>query len=187
MKEIMSRAIRGAMFEKKAFEQAYWNNEAVADSVIVVGLVGAVSAVIGAVINGGVGPALIVGVLWGAVYAVAGWLVLAALVWFAATKIFKTGGQIQTMLATHGLAYLPLLLAAFQTYRPGASPLNYVGMVAVVWYLAVLVVATRTATDSDRRKAVLSVLVGYALLTILQAIIGGTIFRAVSAVGVFGA
>lgn len=178
MKKIFSRAVKGALFDRKAFEQAFWNNEAVADAVIVVGAVGATGVVIGAIITGTLGPGLILGVLWAAVYAVAGWLVLAACVWFAATKIFKTGGNIQTMFATHGLAYLPLLAVSL-------SFIPYIGMVAVLWYLAVLVVATRVTTESDGRKAVLSVLVGYALLVILDRIIGGGIFTAVSAVDVF--
>jgi hypothetical protein len=173
MKKIFSRALRGSMFGKKAFEHAYWDDDATADGVILVASVSAVSFLIRAILSGGLGTGAVLGLLGAAVSGVAGWLILAACVWVASTKIFKTGGGLQTMMAAHGLAYLPLILTAV--------PIPLVGAAAVVWYLAVLVVATRATTDSSLKLAVLSVLVGYAVLVLLSALLSGVTFTAVSA------
>lgn len=173
MKKIFSRALRGAMFDKKAFEHAYWDDDATADGVILVATVSAVAFVIQAVLSAGLGTGAILGFLGAAISGVAQWLILAACVWVASTKIFKSGGGLQTMMAAHGLAYLPLLLTAV--------PIVLVGMAAVLWYLAVLVVATRATTESNLKIAVLSVLVGYAILVLLSAILSGVTFTAVSA------
>jgi hypothetical protein len=173
MKKIFSRALRGAMFDKKAFEHAFWDDDATADGVILVASVSAVAFVIQAVLSAGLGTRAILGVLGAAISGVAQWLILAACVWVASTKIFKSGGGLQTMMATHGLAYLPLLLTAV--------PIALVGMAAVLWYLAALVVATRATTDSNLKIAVLSVLVGYAILVLLSALLSGVTFTAVSA------
>lgn len=173
MKKIFSRALRGSMFDKKAFEHAYWDDDATADGVILVATVSAVSFVIRAVLSADLGTRAVLGVLGAAISGVAGWLILAACVWVASTKIFKTGGGLQTMMAAHGLAYLPLILTAI--------PIPLVGVAAVLWYLAVLVVATRATTDSSQKLAILSVLVGYAVLVLLSALLSGVTFTAVSA------
>lgn len=90
MKKIFSRALRGAMFDKKAFEHAFWDDDATADGVILVASVSAISFVIRAVLSNGLGTGAILGVLGAAVTGVAGWLILAACVWVASTKMFKT-------------------------------------------------------------------------------------------------
>jgi hypothetical protein len=174
MKKIFSRALRGALFDKKAFEHAYWDDDATADGVILVAAVSAISYLVLTVLSGSIGAGAVLGILGAAVSGVAGWLILAACVWLAATKIFKAGGGIQTMMAAHGLAYLPLILTAV--------PIQLVQVAAVLWYLAVVVVATRAATDSTQKTAVLSVLVGYAVLVLLSAILSGITFTAVSTV-----
>jgi hypothetical protein len=76
--------------------------------------------------------------------------------------MFKTGGGIQTMMATHGLAYLPTL--AF------VIPFTLAPIIGLVWYLAVLTRATQEAVSSNTKTAALSVLVGFAFMLIIQAI-----------------
>jgi hypothetical protein len=93
---------------------------------------------------------------------VASWLILAVTTWFAATRLFGSGGRPQTMIAMHGLAALPLLLEA------GGEALAVVGL---LWYLGVLVVATREATDLDLKKAAVSVLIGLAAAILVRALI----------------
>lgn len=177
MKKIFIRAWRGALFQKSAFEESFWDDDATADGVLLVALVSGSTVVISAVLSGSIRAGLLLGLIGGMISGVASWLILAACVWVVSTKIFKTGGGIQTMMATHGLAYLPLGLVAI--------PNAYARIGAVIWYLAVIVVATRVATDSNQKTAGLSVLVGYAVLAILSAVLGGITFTAVSALGLF--
>lgn len=163
MKKIFSRAIRGAMLDRKAFAEVFWDDDATADGVIVVASVAVASFLIGAVtgaysISIGVIPAL----LTAAISAVASWLILAAATWFAATRMFKTGGGIQTTMATHGLAYLPTI--AF------AVPVAIVPVIGLVWYMAVLTRATQESVSADTKTAFLAVLVGFAFMLMIQAI-----------------
>ncbi len=173
MKKIFARAWRGSLFQKSAFEESFWDDDATADAVILVGVVSGAIVLITSFVAGSLGVGLVLDLVGSVISGVASWLILALCVWVAATKVFKTGGGIQTMMATHGLAYLPLGLSAF--------PNRYVGIAALVWYLAVLVVATRAATDSDQKLAGLSVLVGFAILALIDALLSGITFQAVSA------
>ncbi len=175
MTKIFSRALRGCVLDKKAFDQVFWDDDATADGVILVAVVSAVGFLISAVLAGGLGAGIVLGILGAMVSGVAGWLILAACVWVASTKIFKTGGGIQTMMATHGLAYLPLVLVPVG--------IRLLSVAAIVWYLVVLVVATRSATESDQKTAALSVLIGYAVLVLLAAVLRGITFTAVSGLG----
>ncbi len=181
MKKIFGRAWRGALLKKRAFQEVYWDNDATADGVIVVASVQVV-LLLASLVAGSLGvrqAGLALATEWdqfltalisAMIYGVAGWLILAAATWLAATKLFKQNGTIQTMMAMHGLAYLPLLATL--------APFTIADVLAVVWYLVVVVVATREAVETDTRYAALSVLVGYAVLAILASIFGG-VFAAV--------
>lgn len=162
MKKIFSRAMRGAMLDRKAFAEVFWDDDATADGVIVVATVAAASFIVVALTRATVSISSVPALLQTAISAVASWLILAAATWFAATRLFKTGGGIQTMMATHGLAYVPTI--AF------VIPIPIVGVIGLVWYLAVLTRATQEAVSSNTKTAVLSVLVGFAFMLIIQAI-----------------
>ncbi|HVR33422.1 MAG TPA: YIP1 family protein [Acidimicrobiia bacterium] len=162
MQKIFSRALRGAMLDRKAFAEVFWDDDATADGVIVVALVAAASFVIVALTRASVSISSIPALLQTTVSAVASWLILAAATWFAATKMFKTGGGIRTMMATHGLAYLPTI--AF------VIPFAIAAVIGLVWYIAVLTRATQEAVSSNTKTAFLAVLVGFAFMLIIQAI-----------------
>ena len=162
MQKILSRAFRGAMLDRKAFAEVFWDDDATADGVIVVAVVAAASFVIVAMTRASVSLGSIPALLQTTVSAVASWLILAAATWFAATKMFKTGGGIQTMMATHGLAYLPTI--AF------VIPIAIVPVIGLVWYIAVLTKATQEAVSTTTKTAFLAVLVGFAFMLMIQAI-----------------
>lgn len=162
MKKIFSRAARGAMLDRKAFAEVFWDDDATADGVIVVAVVAAVSFLVVAVTRASVSIGSIPALLQTTISAVASWLILAAATWFAATRLFKTGGGIQTMMATHGLAYLPTI--AF------VIPGSIAPVVGLVWYIAVLTRATQEAASANTKTAFLAVLVGFAFMLMIQAI-----------------
>jgi len=162
MQKIFTRAVRGAMLDRKAFAEVFWDDDATADGVIVVAVTAVASFLIFALTRASVSLSSIPALLQTAVSAVASWLILAAATWFASTRMFKTGGGIQTMMATHGLAYLPTI--AF------AIPFAIAPVLGLVWYIAVLVRATQEAVSSDTKTAFLAVLVGFAFMLIIQAV-----------------
>ncbi|HEY5686037.1 MAG TPA: YIP1 family protein [Acidimicrobiia bacterium] len=181
MKKIFGRAWRGALLKKRAFQEVYWDSDSTADGVIVVAavqvvlLVASLVAATFGVRQAGLALAtewdqFLTALISAMIYGVAGWLILAGAAWLAATKIFKQNGTIQTMMAMHGLAYLPLLATLL--------PFTAADVLAIIWYLVVVVVATREAVETDTKTAALSVLVGYGVLAILASIFGG-VFSAV--------
>lgn len=167
MKKIFGRAWRGALLDRRAYAEAFWDNEATADGVIVVASVQAVIYLVAVIVTGAFSGGMILDLLGSVVSGVASWLILALAVWVSATKIFKAEGAIQTMMAMHGLAYLPTITAVIGIVSPSLSVVSAVG---VVWYLAAVTVATREAASATTRIAVLSVIVGYALTALISAV-----------------
>lgn len=160
---MFSRAGRAAIFDRKAFTESFFEADAAADGAIVVASVGALTY-LGLLLRLGALSAFEVSELFQVLIgSVASWLILAFATWFVATRLFGGGGRPQTMIAMHGLAALPLLLEILG--KAGSA-------VGLVWYLGVLIIATREASDLDVRKAGVSVLIGLAAAAIVRALIG---------------
>ncbi len=167
---MFTRAGRAAMFDKDAFTEAFFDDEAMADGAIVVALVGLVTY-LGVTLIGGFSFS-VAGVLGSLITPIISWLILGFATWFAAARMFGATGRPQTLIALQGLAALPLLLEI------GGE---VAGAVGLVWYLAVLVIATKVATDLITRNAALAVLIGFALAVLVRALISAP-FRALSAI-----
>jgi len=161
--KMFTRAGRAALFDRKAFTEAFFDDDAAADGAIVVAGVGAVSYLGRLVWLGNLGSFTLSNLFAFVVAAVVSWLVLSFATWFSGSRLFGSGGRPQRMIAMQGLAALPLLLEVFG---------GLLGGVGLVWYLGVLVVATGEAADLDPKKAAVSVLIGFAAAVIIRAIIG---------------
>lgn len=162
---MFSRAVRAAAFDRKAFTEAFFDDEAAADGALVVASVGAITY-LGLWLRG-IAVLSVQGLLQSLVAAVISWLILAFATWFVATRLFGGGGRPQTMMAMHGLAALPLVLELFEGFASGL-----IAAAGLIWYLAVVVVATREASDVNTRNAAVSVLIGFAIAAIFRALIG---------------
>jgi hypothetical protein len=160
--KIFSRAWQAALFQRKAFTEAFFDDDAAADGAILVALVGAVGYLGTLARLGRFDAFAITDLLQVLIASVASWLILAFATWFVATRLFGSGGRPQTMIGMHGLSALPLVLEL------GGGVIAGVGL---VWYLGVLVVATKEASDLDTRKAAVSVLVGFAAAVLVRALI----------------
>ncbi|MCI0545099.1 MAG: YIP1 family protein [Actinobacteria bacterium] len=162
MGKIISRAWRAALLNRKAFTEAFFDDDAAADGAIVVAAVGAITYLGTLARLGALDRFSLTDLLQILIASVASWLILAFATWITATRLFGSSRRPQTMIAMHGLAALPLVLEL-----GGAI----VGAVGLVWYLVVLVVATQEASDLDLRKSVVSVLVGFAAAVLVRALI----------------
>lgn len=162
MTKILSRLVRTTLFDRKALAEASFDDEAPADSAIIVAGVGLVAYVLAVVLGPGWFDAgsLIQAVLAG----VMAWLVLALATWFVATRLFGSRSSPQTIMGLQGLASLPLVLGAFDN--------EAVQAVGLAWYLILLVVATREAGNLSIRNAGVSVLIGFALAALVRMIFG---------------
>lgn len=151
------------MFDRKTFTEAFFDDDAAADGAIIVALVGAVTYLGTLLINDGFSFFSITALFQVLIAAVASWLILALATWFAASRLFGATNRPQTLIAMHGLAALPLVLEIFGRWAGG---------VGLLWYLAVLTVATQEGTDVSLRNAGVSVLIGFAVAVVVRAIIG---------------
>jgi hypothetical protein len=93
---------------------------------------------------------------------VVSWLVLGFATWFVANRLFGASSRPQTMIGLQGLAVLPLMLEALGSVAGG---------IGLIWYLVILVVATREATDLKVRDAAVSVLIGFAVAVLIRALL----------------
>lgn len=160
---MFTRAGRAALFDRKAFTEAFFDDDAMADGAIIVALTGAVTYLGILAWFGVLGRFDIVGLLQSLIYSVASWLILGLATWFAASRLFGSSARYQTLIAMQGLAVLPLLLEIF------GSPISWIGL---VWYLAILVIATKEASDLDYKFAGVSVLIGFAVTAVVRLLIG---------------
>jgi hypothetical protein len=160
---MFSRAGRAAILDRKPFTEAYFDGDSAADAAILVALVAAVTYVGTLLVAGVINAFSLPGLFQSVIAGVVSWLILGFASWFAATRLFQSTARPQTMIALQGLAVLPLLLELF-----GQIP----GAIGLIWYLVVLVVATREAAAIDTRNAAVSVLIGFAIAAIFRTLLG---------------
>lgn len=161
--KMFRRAGRAVVLDRKAFTEAFFDDDAIADGAIVVALVGAATYVGTLAVNSALRLVSINGLFQTLIGSVISWLILAFATWFAASRLFGSMNRVQSMMAMQGLAALPLLLEIFG---------SLIGGIGLVWYLIVLVVATREAADISIRNASVSVLIGFAAAALVRALIG---------------
>lgn len=160
---MFSRAGRAAIFDRKAFTEAFFDDDAAADGAIVVAAVGALTYLGLLLRQQAIGLFSVGSLLETLIGSVVSWLILAFATWFTATRLFHASARPQTMIALHGLAALPLILETAGRLIAG---------VGLIWYLAVVVLATMEASDLKTRNAAVSVLIGFALAAIFRALLG---------------
>jgi len=159
---MFSRAGRALTLNRTPFTEAFFDNDSAADAAIMVSFVAA-ATYFGWLLTGVLGSFDLLFLFSVIVSGVVSWLILGFATWFVATRLFNGSGRPQTMIALQGLAVLPLLLEIFG---------QLAGSVGLIWYLVILVVATREATDLDTKNAAVSVLIGFAIAALFRALIG---------------
>lgn len=167
---MLSRALRAAILDRRAFTEAFFDDDAMADGALLVSLVAAL-IYLGLLLQIGLGAFSFFDLIRLVIGEVASWLILGLATWFAATRLFGSSNRPQTLLAMHGLAVLPLILSVFG---------GLFAVAALIWYLVVLVVGTQEGAELDIRNAAVSVLIGFAAAVVIRALIGAP-FIALSA------
>jgi hypothetical protein len=166
---MFTRAGRAALLDRRAFTEAFFDDDAAADGAIMVALVGAVTYLGTLLFLGAFRFFSLTTLLQTVIAAVASWLILAFATWFVATRLFGASNRPQTTIAMQGLSVLPLLLEAFGVFDGFGAWLAGGGL---LWYLVVLTVATQEATELEVRKSAVSVMIGFAAAALLRALIG---------------
>jgi hypothetical protein len=161
--KILSRAFRATLFNRDAFKQAYFDSDSSADGAILVSSVGALIYVGQLLVLSSFSNFDFRSLLSVVIGSVVSWLILAFATWGVARWMFESMSRPQVMVGVHGLTVLPLLLDI------GGNQL--LGAIGLIWYLALLVVATREVTDLDLKKSGVSVLIGFAVAFLFRALL----------------
>lgn len=161
--KMFTRAGRAAIFDRKVYTEAFFDNDAMADSALVVALTGAATYLGVLVWFGALGSFDLIFLIQALIYSVASWLILGGATWFAASRLFGSSSRYQNVITMQGLAVLPLLLEMF------GAPISWLG---IVWYLVILVIATKDAAELDYKLAGVSVLIGFAVTYVIRLLLG---------------
>ena len=161
--KMFTKAGRAAIFDRSVYTEAFFDDDTMADGALVVAAVGALTYLGILVRFGRLGAFSVTDLFAVLIGSIASWLILGFATWFAATRLFNASTRPQTLIGLQGLAALPLLLDIL------GSPISWIGF---LWYLAVLVLATKEGAELDFRTASVVVLIGAAAAALVRALLG---------------
>lgn len=172
---IFNRMIRAAKLDVAFYNEVEADTSLNQEALMVV-IITAVASGVGSFIGGillgqGIGGALI-GLVFGIVMGIVGYYIWAYLTQFIGTRLFQGTADVGELLRTLGYATAPQILGIFALI-PCAGSL--VALVGALWSLVAGVVAVREALDLDTGKAVLTVVIGWLVVFVITAIIGGAL------------
>lgn len=170
MNQTLQRAFRIATFDKPAAMQASFDTSATGDAVLFVAAIEAVVAIALLIAAGSFSLSFFVESV---ILGVAGWLFLAAAIWFMGTRVLKGSGAIESMFRVTGLARLPMVLGAIDGFVGN----NLFGQIGLVWYLAVVVVGAGVVLGLGWKEALGAVVLGAGAVLLIQLIFGAPFFR----------
>lgn len=166
MRDVLNRAMRAAIFDRRTMDEAMWERNTTADAVLLIAGISALRVLWRAFSSSFGVTSLISSLIRTAVSDVAGWLFLAVVTWFIGSRLFTPGESFrrgfehsQTMMRVHGITYLPMILAVFG---------GIVGAVGQLWYLAAAAVGTSVALDVKLPQGVVSLILGMAGLFLFR-------------------
>ena len=166
--ESVQKALRLTLFDQRTTRQVMFEHGATADAVMIVAGVYAIVILVGSL---GRGSFDLLGLLEGVIRGVAGWLFLSFAIWLMGTKLIKGNAEPQTLIRTAGFASLPLLLSSL-TFIWSA-----LGLVGFIWHLALLVLVAKVVLGLRWIEAGAAVGLGWALIFLIQTLLGATFFR----------
>jgi hypothetical protein len=165
-RSIVERMFGAAMLSVSTYEDVENDRGATGQAFVVV-LLGAISQ---AIAMGVMGHGSFVGALFGgAISAVLGWLAWSSVTMFVGTRFFGGRAEWGELLRTLGFAQAPKVLLIL-----GIIPVVGWILVPVVflWTLVTSLVAIRQALDIDTGKAILTAIVGWVVMVLINMIFG---------------
>lgn len=175
-RSLTQRMIGAAMLDVSVYEEVEHDLNAIGQAAAVVAIV-AVCAAIGA--SGGGGR----GIIGAVVSAFVSWILWASLTWLIGTKLFHGTATISELLRTLGFAMAPGVL-----YILGIIPIlgGLIGFAVGIWTLITGIVAIRQALDFDTTKAVLTAVISWGVVFVLNLVLAGLIVGASALGGLLG-
>lgn len=172
-KTMLNRVIRAARLDVSLYNEveadASLNREALM-VVIIVTILAAVGSFVGSLfLSFEIVPAIL-GLAWAIIWGIAGYYVWAYLTWFIGTRVFKGTAEPGELLRTLGYATGPRALGVFAIIPCiGAIP----AFIGAIWSLVTGVVAVREALDTTTGNAIITVVIGWAVVFVISLVVGG--------------
>jgi hypothetical protein len=174
--------VRAAQLDPSLYDEVEANPQVTNQALTVLILTGVASGVgtgLAAILSGEpsiLGPLIALGT--GIVASIVLWLTWAFITLIVGTRIFHGKATYGELLRTIGFSTTPRAVAVLK-FVPVVGAL--IGLLAEIWALAAMVVALKQALDFSTAKAVLTGLVGFAVILVLL-VLSGVFFGLVLAV-----
>jgi hypothetical protein len=171
MNGMIDRMRRAVMLDASLYEEVENDRSLTQEAlliVIIVSLANGLSALVGGIIGGRFGQALL-GAVIAIVIGVVNYYVWAYVTYFVGTSFFGGTADTGEMLRVLGYAYTPQLLGLLG-FIPCVGWL--ISLAALVLSLIAAVVAIREALDFDTGKAIITAVIGWVIIVIINLVIG---------------
>lgn len=184
---IVSRAIRAAKLDVELYEEVEADETLTAQAIAVVvitAIAGGIGGALGTIITGhGVGG-FFLGLIVGPIIAVIGYFIWAALTYLIGTNLFQGTADYGEMLRAIGYSYSPQVLTIL-IFIPCIGAIF--SLVGAIWSLVAGVIAVRQALDFDTTKAVITCVIGWVVMLVINLIFRAAVgLGGMLALGAFG-
>jgi hypothetical protein len=170
MNGMIDRMRRATMLDRLLYQEAENDRSLTQEAlliVVIVSLVNGIGALLGGILRGGFGSALLAAVV-AVVIGVVNYYIWSYVTYFVGTSFFGGTADVGEILRVLGYAYTPQLLGLL-----GFIP--FVGwlfrVAAFVLSLVAAVIALREALDFDTGRAILTAAIGWVIILIINAIL----------------
>lgn len=165
---LTDRMMRAAKADVALYEEVEHDETATQQAAIVVAIV-AIASAIGALIGAAMGGRNVIGaIIIGLVGAFLGWIIWSYVTYFVGTRFFGGTATPGELLRTIGFAQAPGVLNIL-SFIPVIGWL--ISLLAGIWSLWLGIVAVRQALDFDTGKAVLTVIIGWVIVLIINLVL----------------
>jgi hypothetical protein len=167
MASLTERMIGAAMLRVATYEEVEADQTATSQAAIVVTIVAVAGAIGNYFRNGGRG------IIGAVIAAFLGWLLWAGITYFIGTRLFEGTATFGEMLRTLGFAQSPGVIMVLAI----VPILGWLVIAAVaLWQLVTGIIAIRQALDFTTGKAVLTALIGWVAVWIINVVLLGGLF-----------
>lgn len=170
---LFDRMVRAAKLDVSLYNEVEQDVNATSQALLVVVIVAVLSG-IGA-ISGGVG-----GFVFGLIAALVGWAIWSFIMYLVGTTIFKGTATYSELLRCVGFANTPNALAILG-FIPGIGGL--IVFLASIWALVAMVIGVREALDITTGQAVITAIIGFAVVFVLSFVVAGIVGLGAATVG----
>lgn len=174
MASLTERMIGAAMLSVATYEEVEADQTATSQAAIVVAIVAVAGAIGNYFRHGGRG------IIGAVIAAFMGWLLWAGITYFIGTRLFEGTATFGEMLRTLGFAQSPGVIMVLAI----VPILGWLVIAAVaLWQLVTGIIAIRQALDFSTGKAILTALIGWVVVWIINVVLLGDLFGSAMVAG----